>query len=93
MFGNTLEANLIDTHGRSLQDCFREMSAWANTVPRIKECEGCIHAVHCRSCVAFHYNDTHQFGVPSPRICFKIREPEKAKAEQEFFAKHGYLEL
>ena len=90
---NTLEANLIDTHGRSLQDCFTEMSAWANTVPRIKECEGCIHAVHCRSCVAFHYNDTHQFGVPSPRICFKIREPEKAKAEQEFFAKHGYLEL
>ena len=90
---NTLDAKLIDTHGRSLQDCFTEMSAWANTVPRIKECEGCIHAVHCRSCVAFHYNDTHQFGVPSPRICFKIREPEKAKAEQEFFAKHGYLEL
>ena len=90
---NTLDAKLIDTHGRSLQDCFREMSAWANTVPRIKECEGCIHAIHCRTCVAIHYSDTHQFGVPSPRLCFKIREPEKAKAEQEFFAKHGYLEL
>lgn len=90
---NTLDAKLIDTRGRALKECFAEMSAWANTVPRIKECEGCIHAVHCTTCVAAHYNDTHQFGVPSPRLCFKVKEPEKARAEQEFFAEHGYLEL
>lgn len=90
---NTFDAKLIDTHGRGLKDCFAELSAWANSLPRIKECEGCIHAVHCVSCIAAHYNDTHQLGVPSPRLCFKITEPEKAKAEQEFFAQHGYLEL
>lgn len=90
---NTLDAKLVDTHGRSLKECFEELNAWVKTLPRIKECEGCIHHIHCTTCVAAHYNDTHQFGVPSPRLCFKIKEPEKAKEEQEFFAKHGYLEI
>lgn len=86
---NTFDAFKIDTRGKSLQECFAQVMAWANRLPRIQECEGCIHAFHCNSCAALHYNDTKQFGVPSPRVCFKILEPEKAKAEQEYFEKYG----
>ena len=56
-------------------------------------CEGCIHAVHCVSCAAAHYNDTGVLGVPSPNICFKILEPEKAREEREFYEKYGYVKL
>lgn len=86
---NTFDACKIDTKDRAIKECFDEIMVWAKNLPRIKECEGCIHAFHCNSCTALHYNDTKQFGVPSPRICFKILEPEKAKEEQEYFEKYG----
>ena len=88
---NTFDAFLVDTHDRELKDCFKEITAMVNSMPRIMECEGCIHARHCVSCVAAHYNDTGKLGVPSPEICFKILEPEKARMEQECFDKYGYV--
>ena len=90
---NLLSAFEVDTHDRPLTECFRELNSWAKQLPRIKECEGCIHAIHCSTCVAAHYADTKQIGVPSPKLCFKVLQPEKAKQEQEFFDKHGYLEV
>ncbi len=90
---NTFDAFKVDTKGRTLADCFNELSMWAKTLPRIKECEGCIHSFHCSSCTALHYNDTKQFGVPSPRVCFKILEPEKARKEQEYFEKYGCVKI
>lgn len=90
---NTFDAFEIDTHGKSVQECFEQLNKWASSVPRIKECNGCIHAIHCVTCVAAHYNDTKQLGVPSPRLCYKITHPEEAKKEREFFDKHGYIEI
>ncbi len=90
---NCFDAFTIDTKDKGVKECFDALTSWADTVPRIKECDGCIHAFHCITCIALHYNDTHKLGVPSPRICFKVREPEKAREEQEFFQKHGYLEI
>lgn len=90
---NSFDAFGVDTKENSIEHCFNSVKDWANKLPRIKECQGCIHSIHCNSCVAAHYNDTKRFGVPSPNICFKILEPEKAKAEQEFFDKHGYIEV
>ena len=90
---NSFDGFSADTNKKSLRECFDSIKDWVNKLPRIKECQGCIHSVHCVSCVAAHYNDTHQLGVPSPNICFKVREPEKAKCEQEFFVKHGYIEI
>lgn len=90
---NSFDAFCVDTNNRSLKESFDKIKDWANKYPRIKECIGCIHSVHCTSCVAAHYNDTHQFGVPSPNICFKIIEPEKAEAERKFFDEHGYIEV
>ena len=90
---NLLDAFAVDTHNRPLTECFQELNSWAKQLPRIKECEGCIHAFHCTTCVAAHYADTKQIGVPSPKLCFKVLHPEKAKLEQEFFDKHGYLEV
>lgn len=89
---NTFDACKIDTKNRTIKDCFEEVIVWAKALPRIKECEGCIHAFHCNSCVALHYNDTKQFGVASPRVCFKILEPEKARIEREYFEKHGCVD-
>ncbi len=90
---NTFDAFCVDTHGRSVKDCFAQVNAWVNEMERIKECEGCIHAHHCVSCVAAHYNGTGKLGVPSPLYCFKILEPEKAAAERAFYEEHGYIEL
>lgn len=90
---NTFDAYKIDMEGRSIRECFAELNDWANNIPRIKECATCIHVRHCTTCVAAHYNDTHQLGVPSPRLCYKIREPEKAAAERAFYEEHGYIEI
>ena len=90
---NSFDAFSADTNTKSIKECFESIKDWANNIPRIKECQGCIHSVHCVSCVAAHYNDTRRLGVPSPKICFKVIEPEKAKYEQEFFDKHGYVEI
>ena len=90
---NLLSAYEVDTHDRPLTECFADLNRWAKQLPRIKECEGCIHAVHCSTCVAAHYADTKQIGVPSPKLCFKVLHPEKARQEREFFEKHGYLEI
>ncbi len=90
---NTFDAYAVDTHDKSVVDCFAELNKWACGLKRIMECEGCPHAIHCTTCVAAHYNDTHQLGVPSPRLCYKIREPEKAAAERAFYEEHGYIEI
>lgn len=90
---NMFDAYLVDTRGKSIRKCFEELNRWANSVPRISECEGCIHAIHCTTCVAAHYNDTKELGATSPRICFKKLQPGRAALEREFYEKHGYLEV
>ncbi|MDO4748166.1 MAG: radical SAM protein [Eubacteriales bacterium] len=89
---NTFDVCKIDTKNKTIRECFEQLIQWANSLPRIKECEDCIHAFHCNSCAALHYNDTGKLGVPSPKICFKILEPEKAKIEQEYFDKYGCVD-
>lgn len=90
---NVFDAFKVDTKDRSIKECFAELNHWVRNIPRIEECQGCPHIVHCVTCVAAHYNDTHQLGVPSPRLCYKIREPEKAAAERAFYEEHGYIEI
>ncbi len=90
---NTFDAFLVDTEGRTVKECFDEINSMVKSMPRIAECEGCIHSHHCVSCAAAHYNSAGKLGVPAPDFCFKILEPEKAKAEQEFFDKHGYVKF
>lgn len=90
---NSFDAYTADTNEMSIRECFDVIKEWVNKLPRIKECQGCIHSVHCNSCVAAHYNDTHQLGVPSPAICFKVLEPEKAEYERNYFAEHGYIKI
>lgn len=90
---NTFDAFLVDTEGRTVKECFEEINSMVKSMPRIAECEGCIHYHHCVSCAAAHYNSTGKLGVPAPDLCFKILEPEKAKAEREFYDKHGYVKF
>lgn len=85
------DALSVETKGRPLADCWRELVALCDEVPRLVECINCLHRPRCQSCMARHYNDTKEFGKPSPRLCFKCTHPERAKEIEERFAKNGYL--
>lgn len=81
----------VETEGKTMPDCWKELVALCDEVPRLVECTNCVHRPKCQSCMARHYNDTKQFGKPSPRLCFKCLHPEEANAIEERFAKNGYL--
>ena len=85
------DALSVETKGRPLADCWKELVALCDEVPRLVECINCVHRPKCQTCMARHYNDTGEFGKPSPRLCFKCTHPEKAKEIEERFAKNGYL--
>lgn len=85
----TFDAIRVDTKGRSIPDCWHEIVSRCDDVAELKECRTCIFRSRCRMCVALHYNDTKQFGIPSPRVCFKKIFPEKAKAIEEKYKATG----
>ena len=87
----SLDAIKVKVAGRKIADCWKELVEKCSEVPRLVECTNCIHNTHCRTCIAFHYNDTHEFGKPSPRLCYKVQYPEKAKKIEEFYKANGYI--
>ncbi len=89
----TLDAKKIDTKGRKISDCWQELVEYADNVPCLVECQNCIHKMQCRTCIDIHYNDIHEFGKPSPRLCYKRLYPENAKEIEEFYEKNGYVLL
>ena len=81
----------VKTDGRPLADCWKELVCGCDEVPRLVECTNCIHRMHCRSCIAQHYDACHQLGVPAPRLCWKRLHPERAAEIQKFYDEHGYI--
>lgn len=57
----------------SLAECWYSIHQWAATVPQIVECQKCNYQSKCKHCIALHYGDTHEFGKPSPRLCYKVQ--------------------
>ena len=65
--------------------CWDRIVEWGNNYPPMVECHNCIFYKECPHCSARHYNDTHEFGKPSPRLCFKVQHPEEAaKLQAEY---------
>lgn len=62
----------------SVENAWKQMVQIADNIPLLVECQKCIFQNYCTRCVAQHYADTHEFGKPSPRICWKRLYPEKA---------------
>ena len=85
------DAVSVKTDGRPLADCWKELVRGCDEIPRLVECTNCIHRMHCRSCIAQHYDACHQFGVPAPRLCWKRLHPERAAEIQKFYDEHGYI--
>ncbi len=85
------EAIKIETDGRKISDCWSELVAKCDEVKTLTECTNCIHKMKCRHCIAVHYNDTKEFGKPSPRLCYKKLYPERAKYIEDFFNENGYI--
>ena len=82
----SFDAFTIDprTNG-GFKESWDKLCAWGKQVPLITECQLCIFRNECRHCIAIHYNDTHEFGKVSPRLCFKIQHPEEAaKLQAEY---------
>lgn len=84
------DAVSVKTDGRPLADCWKELVRGCDEIPRLVECANCIHRMHCRSCIAQHYNACKQFGVPAPRLCWKQKYPKRAAEIQKFYDEHGY---
>jgi len=71
-------------HG-GIKKCWETIVEWGDNVPLLEECQTCLFRFQCTQCIAMHYNDTHEFGKPSPRLCFKIQHPEEAaKLQAEY---------
>ena len=87
----SFDAVCVNTAGRSLSDCWKELVHGCDEIPRLVECTNCIHKMHCRSCIAQHYNACKQLGVPAPRLCWKRLHPERAAEIQKFYDEHGYI--
>lgn len=76
----------VDPHEKGVEQCWQDMVAWGDGVPRLVECMSCIFLYKCKSCIALHYNDIGKFGTPSPGLCWKRLHPEEAaKLEKEYF--------
>ena len=70
----------VDPREIGFENAWKKIVEWADNVPLLEECEGCIFADKCRRCPAFHYGDMGEFGKVSPRFCFKELYPEEAAA-------------
>lgn len=83
-----LDAYQANVRRQDLRQCWTEMVKWADEQIVVPECYGCLFVTKCVSCIAQHYNDTHDFSKPSPRLCWKRLHPEEAAAmEAEFEAR------
>ncbi|MBP3599778.1 MAG: hypothetical protein J6J30_01725, partial [Clostridia bacterium] len=85
---NVMDMYKVDLTKKSVREAWEDIVKWSDEVPRIIECQNCIHRLNCRSCIAQHYGDTGEFGKPSPRICYKILHPEEAAAFEERYKIH-----
>ena len=80
-----MDAYQANVRNKELRECWTEMVSWADAQVVMPECYGCLFATKCVTCIAQHYNDTHNFSKPSPRLCWKRLHPEEAAAlEKEF---------
>lgn len=60
------------------KECWQKMVEWCDQVPVLEECVTCPFKFKCNRCIAIHYNDTGEFGKPSPRLCWKRLHPDEA---------------
>ena len=81
----------ISTLEHTVYDCWREIVKAADQIPRIEECNGCIHGARCVQCFGAHYYDTGNYTTPSPNLCFKRKHPEEAARIEAYYAEHGVL--
>lgn len=80
-----LDAYQANVRTQDLRKCWTDMVEWADAQIVLPECYGCLFVTKCVTCIAQHYNDTHDFSKPSPRLCWKRLHPkEAAKIEVEF---------
>ena len=80
-----LDAYQADVRNQDLRSRWLDMVKWADEQVVVPECYGCLFVTKCVSCIAQHYNDTHDFAKPSPRLCWKMKHPEEAaRLEKEF---------
>lgn len=80
-----LDAYQADIRKSDLREKWTDMVKWADEQIVVPECYGCLFVTKCVSCIAQHYNDTHDFSKPSPRLCWKRKYPEEAaRIEKEF---------
>lgn len=75
-----LNAYQVNVRGNDLRKCWTDMVKWADEQVVVPECYGCLFATKCVTCIAQHYNDTHDFSKPSPRLCWKRLHPKEAAA-------------
>lgn len=68
-----LDAYKVSVLNADFRQCWEDMVAWADSLCVVPECYACEYATKCVTCIAQHYNDTHDFSKPSPRLCWKIK--------------------
>lgn len=85
----TLQDYILDPRSIGFEECWNRLKAWGDEVPQLVECQNCLFYEKCTSCVAMHYNDTHEFGKPSPRLCWKCKHPEEAANIQQEIEQRG----
>ncbi len=85
---NVMDMYKVSLKNKSIADAWRELVAWADNVPRLTECQNCIHRLHCKQCIAQHYGDAGEFGKPSPRLCYKITHPKEAAEFEKQYDAH-----
>lgn len=54
-----------------LKNCWNKLTQFAQNIPQIEECQTCEYRVYCKQCIGLHYADMQEFGVISPRLCWK----------------------
>ena len=74
----SMDAFKKDPRTIGFAECWRQMCKWADNIPYLEECSGCMFISKCRSCASYHYLDTGKFGVVSPRHCWKRNHPQEA---------------
>ena len=80
-----LDAYQANVRDAELRQCWLDMVRWADEQIVVPECYGCLFVTKCVSCIAQHYNDTHDFSKPSPRLCWKRLHPEESAAMEADF--------
>lgn len=84
----SITAFLKDPREIGFKESWELLGEWAKEVPCLEECQCCYFRSKCTKCISFHYNDTGMFGKPSPRLCWKRKNPVEAEAIiQECIAK------